>query len=228
MFLGCESRFVFVIWNPMEDIRKKMRDIHDEVPPDYYDTSIRENPFQRFWHSKRIGLVSELVKGTDLMLDIGCGGGTILDLVAKRANVARTIGIDASLGAIKYASAHKSGKYLCADFFEMPFRDGVFGTVTAIEVLEHLHDPRSALLELNRCLKKGGTIVILVPNENNLLFRIIWYFWTKGKGRVWKEAHLQKFTKRTLRELVASAGFRVTETRTILYGMLMAVKAIKN
>ena len=149
------------------DLRKKMRAIHDEVPPDYYDSSMAENPFQRFWHSRRISAITNLLKGEDArMLDIGCGGGTLLDRISVKGRLKWSAGVDASQGAIKYATeAHRGPKFLCADFYELPFEDNSFGFISAIEVLEHLHEPREALIELNRCLEDRGKILVLVPNE---------------------------------------------------------------
>lgn len=218
----------------MEEARKKLREIHDEVPPDYYDTSMRDNLFQWFWHTRRIQVVSRLLRGeSGFLLDIGCAGGTLLERIYRASGVKGAVGVDASIGAIRYAKKAHSGPppggpfFLGADFYELPFRDNTFGLISAIEVLEHLHDPGGALRELKRCLKDGGKIVVLVPNENNPLFRLIWWLWTKGKGRVWKEAHVQKFTKGSLGGLLKDAGFRVTETRMFLLGMLMAMKAEK-
>jgi len=213
----------------MDESRKKLREIHDEVPPDYYDRSMRTNLFQWFWHTRRISVLSGLLKGEKArMLDIGCGGGTLLDRIAKKAGLNFSAGVDASFGAIKYAASnHKGPRYLCADFYELPFKGSTFGYVTAIEVLEHLEKPEKALIELRRVLKDNGKILILVPNEKNLLFRVIWYFWTKGKGKVWKEAHVQQFTKESLGALLKSSGFKPVEWKMFLLGMLMAVKGEK-
>ncbi len=52
----------------MDERRKRLRDIHDEVPPDYYDRSMRTNLFQWFWHTRRI---SVLAPQQAKMLDIG-------------------------------------------------------------------------------------------------------------------------------------------------------------
>lgn len=214
----------------MDENRKRLREIHDEVPPDYYDRSMRTNIFQWFWHTRRISVLAGLLKGEKArMLDIGCGGGTLLDRIAKKAGLNFAAGVDASFGAIRYAAQmHKGPRYLCADFYELPFKDSAFGYVTAIEVLEHLEKPENALKELRRVLKDNGKILILVPNERNLLFRVIWYFWTKGKGKVWKEAHVQQFTKESLDALLESSGFKPVQWKMFLLGMLMAVKGEKD
>jgi ubiquinone/menaquinone biosynthesis C-methylase UbiE len=213
----------------MDERRKRLRDIHDEVPPDYYDRSMRTNLFQWFWHTRRISVLAGLLRGEKAkMLDIGCGGGTLLDRIARKAGLNWSAGVDASFGAIRYAAQnHKGPRYLCADFYELPFKNSTFGYVTAIEVLEHLEKPENALRELRRVLKDNGKILILVPNEKNLLFRVIWYFWTKGKGKVWKEAHVQQFTKESLSALLESSGFKPVQWKMFLLGMLMAVKGQK-
>lgn len=46
------------------------------------------------------------------------------------------------------------------DAHQMPFRDGVFDRVFALNVFEHLHDPKGAATEIFRVLKPGGTVAI--------------------------------------------------------------------
>ncbi|OGP14058.1 MAG: hypothetical protein A2054_03010 [Deltaproteobacteria bacterium GWA2_55_10] len=213
----------------MEDRRKRLKEIHDEVPPDYYDRSMATNPFQWFWHTRRISVLSNLVQGQDgRMLDIGAGGGTLLDRISRKAGLSFSAGVDSSYEAVRYGHAfHKGPRFICADFHELPFADSSFDCATAIEVLEHLDNPERAMNELRRCLKDNGKVLILVPNEKSILFRIIWYFWTKGKGRVWKDAHVQQFTRESLGALLRSTGFEPVQWKMFLLGMLMSVKGVK-
>jgi len=46
------------------------------------------------------------------------------------------------------------------DAHQMPFRDGVFDRVFALNVFEHLSDPRRAAVEIFRVLKPGGSVAI--------------------------------------------------------------------
>lgn len=46
----------------MDELRKRMREIRDEVPPDYYDRSMAKNPFQWFRRTGRIEVISRLLK----------------------------------------------------------------------------------------------------------------------------------------------------------------------
>ena len=49
------------------------------------------------------------------------------------------------------------------DAHDLPFRTGAFESVLCTEVLEHLADPRRALLEIHRVLKGGGTALLTAP-----------------------------------------------------------------
>ena len=52
---------------------------------------------------------------------------------------------------------------VCADAQQLPFRDGEFDCVLAVEVMEHLRDPMRFSLEVQRVLCDGGQAVISVP-----------------------------------------------------------------
>lgn len=51
------------------------------------------------------------------------------------------------------------------DAHALPFKDKSFGLVSMISVIEHLSNKLLAIREANRVLKKGGAIVIQVPNR---------------------------------------------------------------
>ena len=50
-----------------------------------------------------------------------------------------------------------------ADAKNLPFQDNTFDSVICSEVLEHVHDYKSVLLEISRVLKDGGIAGISVP-----------------------------------------------------------------
>ena len=47
----------------------------------------------------------------------------------------------------------------------MPFRDAYFSSAISNSVLEHIYSIDPVLHEVNRVLKKGGVLVITVPND---------------------------------------------------------------
>ncbi|HJU56720.1 MAG TPA: methyltransferase domain-containing protein [Pyrinomonadaceae bacterium] len=50
-----------------------------------------------------------------------------------------------------------------ADAYHLPFRDEAFDVVLCTEVLEHMHTPALALLELRRVLRPGGKLLLTTP-----------------------------------------------------------------
>lgn len=61
-----------------------------------------------------------------------------------------------------------SGIDIVADAHELPFPDGSFDAVIAIEVFEHLRDPKLATSEIHRVLRPGGRAIVTVP----FMFRV--------------------------------------------------------
>ena len=86
----------------------------------------------------------ELLKsGADLILHLGAGGSAerFPNCVAFEHRIFRHTDV-------------------VGDPHHLPFRDGVFDRVLALNVFEHLRDPKRAAGEIFRVLKPGGTVAI--------------------------------------------------------------------
>ena len=204
---------------------QKIKEVYEQVPPDYYDVSIKNNLFQRYWHLKRFKVIGELAKGINgKILDIGCDGGTFTKKISDYTKSKDITGIDIYKDSIEYASKkYPDFKFIVADCNKLPFKNETFDLITSLEVLEHIQDVDQFFKEAKRCLKKDGFFIILVPNEN-FLFQTIWFFWIKLKGKVWKDAHIQKLNKKKLIKVCEGNGFEVIKTCSFHLGMLIAVK----
>ena len=116
------------------------------------------------------------VEPGDRLLDFGCGGGrhsleamrlgavvTALDADRKELEQARAW-VQAMLDEDKQTvEAGGEGHVLAGDGLALPFADACFDKVVAAEVLEHIPDDRTALSELARVLRPGGTLAVTVP-----------------------------------------------------------------
>ncbi len=94
------------------------------------------------------------------VLDYGCGTGANLPVVLRCGTVT---GCDVSPLALDFA--RRRGGYsrlLAADGTELPFRDGSFDWLFALDILEHLDDAAAAR-EILRVLRPGGRALITVP-----------------------------------------------------------------
>jgi SAM-dependent methyltransferase len=96
------------------------------------------------------------------ILEVGCGSGGLLKLLAASNTV---VGIDASSAGIDACRA-RGIEARCMDPSSepLPFASESFDIVICLETMEHMMSPYYAMLEIRRVLKTGGRLVCSVPN----------------------------------------------------------------
>jgi ubiquinone/menaquinone biosynthesis C-methylase UbiE len=191
-----------------------------QVPPDYYQKGVRNNLFQRIWHTGKLRNILGLIKDDPRsILDVGSASGWFISQVSKNFPKAKCVGVDAYKDAIIYGSKkYKHIKFIHSDAHSLPLDGGSFDLILCTEVLEHVQDPKGVLSEIRRVLKKGGVAVIEM-DTGNLLFNLVWYLWTNLKGKVWKDAHVHKFNSIKLEKMIENSGFIVENKKTFNLGM---------
>ena len=98
------------------------------------------------------------------VLDIGCGVGAFLRLVAERGGEAH--GIDASEALVAFARTRLSDAELCVGEMEdLPWDDDGFDLVTGFNAFFFANDMVAALGEAGRVAKPGAPVVIQVSGE---------------------------------------------------------------
>lgn len=99
------------------------------------------------------------------LIDIGCGQGRILKLLATRAR--RAVGVDIDSDARRFARAELllAGLPNCSlrqgDMYTLPFGDGEFDTAILDDVLSDAGKPLAAIGEAVRILRPGGRLLML-------------------------------------------------------------------
>jgi SAM-dependent methyltransferase len=103
-----------------------------------------------------------------LLLDVGCGGGRLWQHV--RHLFSAYLGAD----AVRYDGFPEDGTFLQTDLDagHVPVGDGTADVVAAVEVIEHLENPRAFMRELARLAKPGGCVVVTTPNQLSLLSKL--------------------------------------------------------
>ena len=122
-----------------------------------------ESEDDRFLHKALV----ELTVATPLgdLLDVGCGQGRLLKLLASRAQ--RVVGVDINPDARRLARAQLllAGLPNCSlrqgDMYSLPFDDGEFDTIILDDVLAGATEPTAAVEEAARLLKAGGRLLFL-------------------------------------------------------------------
>ncbi|HAD82231.1 MAG: hypothetical protein A2509_04025 [Candidatus Edwardsbacteria bacterium RIFOXYD12_FULL_50_11] len=151
--------------------------------------------------NQQIDIVVPNIKNGKI-LDVGCGNG---DMIAWMKEYGWDIyGTEISKKACDFAE--KQGlKIYCGQLKDASFSIDFFDVVTINHVLEHVHDPLSVLTECNRILKKGGLLIVGVPNYNcydSMLFGTNW-------SQLDVPRHLYHFTMDTLNQMLNMAGFKI-------------------
>ncbi|MFP4056860.1 MAG: methyltransferase domain-containing protein [Candidatus Brocadiia bacterium] len=108
-------------------------------------------------------------------LDVGCGMGSAVFALARRARLAVGLDIlltDLLLARKRFAEAGLDNvAFVCASATALPLREGAVDLANATDVIEHLPDPRAFLAEAQRALRPGGALFLNSPNRFTVLTR---------------------------------------------------------
>jgi SAM-dependent methyltransferase len=124
-------------------------------------------------------------------LDVGCGLGELIELYKD------SYGVDSNRFVVEYCKS-RGLKCSVGSVYNIPFKDGEFDTVVAVHLLEHLDKPEEALRELKRVLRKGGKLILIVPNR-------------KGYNR--DKTHARYWDKKGLVEFLSKSGLSVKSAK---------------
>jgi ubiquinone biosynthesis O-methyltransferase len=146
--------------------------------------------------------------GTTL-LDIGCGNGALTASLAQRG--AAVTGMDLSESGIALArAAHPDVRFEVGSVYDdLRARFGTFDRVVALEVIEHLFDPRTFLRRAFEALKPGGRLVLSTP-YHGYLKNVVLALSGKLDAHftvLWDGGHIKFFSERTLAAMLQEAGF---------------------
>ena len=103
-----------------------------------------------------------------VLVDVGCGQGKLYSLVNNRFN--RYLGVD----AIRYDDLPAQIEFIPfdLDIGKAPLPDGCADVICAVEVIEHLENPRAFVRELVRLAKPGGLVIVTTPNQLSWLSKL--------------------------------------------------------
>jgi len=120
------------------------------------------------------------------VLDAGAGEGQYAHYFARH----RYAGVDLAVGD---AGWDYSRLQAIADLTALPFASASFDASINIVTLEHVREPGRALEEIERVLKRGGSLLLAVPHEWEVHQAPHDYF---------------RFTRHGIRHLLEEAGFQ--------------------
>lgn len=120
------------------------------------------------WHSRRPKLVSKILNKRGKVLDVGCGKG--IELAFFKRNGWQVMGTELK-------NHNHSFPVFTKDVWDLNLRPNSFDLVMFLHSLEHLIYPNKALSSSKSLIKKGGLMLIAVPNYESMERRLFGGNW---------------------------------------------------
>ncbi|OPY01769.1 MAG: putative methyltransferase YcgJ [Syntrophorhabdus sp. PtaB.Bin047] len=139
------------------------------------------------------------------VLDVGSGTGILSQFACKvRRDLLFTM-IDPAAGMLRFAPDF--ARRVLGRAEDLPFPERAFDAVFAGDSMHHFSDPRRAVGELRRVLRKGGVLVVFEIDPSSLIGAMI-----TGGEKIFREpAHFLKPGE--LAERLAEVGFECVVSR---------------
>ena len=193
---------------PLEsfNVQSNAKPISDPLPREMMEHTypiLYQVEQSHWWHVGRRRIISQFVETicngvTDRrprILDVGCGTGANLLMLSKYGDAE---GVDISPDALSFCRERGLDKVKLGAAEELPYDDGTFDLVTALDVVEHMNDDVACLREMRRVLRPGGHVLLFVPT-----FMFLWGVQDDVSN------HRRRYRLPELHRVLAQAGFEV-------------------
>jgi len=161
--------------------------------PEWYDRVYSASGFRatsEFYHE-----VASNCRGN--VLDVACGYGLIFQHIDG-------VGCDISTVALKKAAqGNPRSSFVRSNAHQLPFRSGVFDTVTCMGSLEHFHRQDAALREFSRVLRPAGICLLTVTNAHRFTR------WGRFLSNEESQPIMHPLNPTTVISLITNAGFEL-------------------
>lgn len=168
------------------------------------------------------------IQDQDKILDCGCGEGFYLKIISELSSC-QLYGFDCDERVLNHARQELNGSCVQldqGDIYDLPYQDEEFDKIILSEVLEHLPDDVSALLEVRRVCKPGGILLITVPNRN---YPFLWdpinktleaFFHTHIKNGFWAgiwNMHTRLYTVNEIAQIAKEVNLEVVSLEALTH-----------
>jgi SAM-dependent methyltransferase len=152
--------------------------------------------------------IEKLRGGPGKMLDVGCSQGHMLEAALRRGWEVKGFEIDRATAT--KTSARLGVPVEVGDGVELLDTPDLFDLIVMSHWLEHVANPRLALVRAQKCLAEGGFIFLRIPNASSRIAKLTGSYWS------WftPPGHVTYFSPETLRTLAEGCGFTVLKLST--------------
>lgn len=171
-----------------------------------------ENKKGNYFSNRRPEMIEYVPNDARSILEVGCGGGVFAAALKEQRPKLRVTAIES------HAGAACSARTRVDELIESTLEDAMlrlagrqFDCIVMNDVIEHLVDPWSALLQLHALLQPSkGRFVASIPNVRYLpVFKayVQEAHWTYEQDGVMDRTHLRWFTQRSIADLFRDTGY---------------------
>jgi ubiquinone/menaquinone biosynthesis C-methylase UbiE len=161
---------------------------------------------KRYWDYRDKVIVKSISEDADVILDAGCGEGITLEKICGAFGGRRVIGLDIIDDNVSICKKHGL-PVSKGDIYHLEMPDKSVDCCVFSEVIEHLDDPKSALLEVKRVLNPGGRLIVVFPND--LTFKLARIITLKFKEAFYDAGHLIQWSPKSIKLFLKQHGFEV-------------------
>lgn len=136
-----------------------------KIQKSFSDAAIKYDDLTELHRRIGLAIVEQLAECQIVgnVLDIGMGTGWMTELIKLRLPSAHVIGLDFAAGMLQQAlQKRKNIQLVQADAVNLPFKKGVFDTITSNLALQWIPDLKQTFKEVSRVLKKNGNLSLSV------------------------------------------------------------------
>jgi 2-polyprenyl-3-methyl-5-hydroxy-6-metoxy-1,4-benzoquinol methylase len=184
------------------------RELSHYYPGDYWgkDLEPRER-WIRASQSEKTRFLKQCGLTGGRILDVGCGSGFFLR--ALDSGLWDRFGVEIGEPAATASNrALGQGRVFQGTLIESACEDSYFDVVTFWSSLEHTNQPGANLKEARRIIKKGGALIVQVPNAASYQARVFGGDWFALDA----PRHRYHFTPQVLSRALLEAGFEIYRT----------------
>lgn len=219
-YLQCSCGVIFLENPPLDELSTI-------YPSTYYSYQAeRKNLIFRVKHRLDVRkfrkFLSVLAKSQLSVLDVGGGNGEVCNAMRdadSRVVSTSIVDLDPNLETYHAGGPHK---YICSRIEDF-VSDTMFDVAILINLIEHVDDPRSVLVNIQRTMAPGGLLIIQTPNTDSLDAKI---FRKSHWGGLHAPRHWVLFDQLSLEKLLNETGFSSVVVRNSQGAPFWAVSTI--
>lgn len=144
------------------------------------------------------------------ILDAACGGGDFAEGLSSHGYF--VYGLDLNTSAIIAAQTRNCGRFVVSSVYDSLTRQfdlKEFDAIVAVEVIEHLYNPRLFVSRAKEALRPGGIFIITTPYWGYLknLALAVTNRTDRALTALWDGGHIKHWSRKTLTMLLTERGF---------------------